>query len=128
MTQSIGGSTTYTVTVPSLIDDADIVEALTIYHYGSTTIPANSGAVSAGVAGYLKTIQNDTNGRIPNNVATAKGDVLVGVAADQVEVLALPANDGLEYVLVADHGGAKGVTWVTSSKEEERIAHIMGVF
>ena len=130
MTQSIGNNVTYEVIVPSLVDNADIVDALKIYHYGSTVVPTTTGGLVGGIATYLYNIQNDVNGKVPKSVASAKGDILVATANDQFEVLSRVTTGGLEYVLAIDDDAlnSKGVKWVTSSKEEERIAHIMGVF
>jgi hypothetical protein len=51
------GDGPFNVSVPALTADADIQQALRVYHYGSTQPPANLGAVAAkSVAGYFKSI------------------------------------------------------------------------
>lgn len=59
---SIGSAQTFKTNVPALSDPADIQSALKIYHYGSTTIPANYAAIVSdvnleiGIAGHLKNL------------------------------------------------------------------------
>lgn len=49
----------YAAKIPSYTDSADIKEAIKIYHYGTSTIPANEGAIDPlSVAGYLKALDN----------------------------------------------------------------------
>jgi hypothetical protein len=56
------GSGQYNTQIPGYSDAADIQAALRLYHYGSDTIPANSGEILASsVAGYLKSLQDDIN-------------------------------------------------------------------
>jgi hypothetical protein len=49
--------------IPDFSDNADIQEALRMYHYGAvggtTIIPTTSAEVSGGIAGYLKNISED---------------------------------------------------------------------
>jgi hypothetical protein len=57
---TVGGTGQYNTKIPSYADPADIQAALRLYHYGSDTIPANSGDILASsVAGYLKALQAD---------------------------------------------------------------------
>lgn len=50
----------FNTNIPLLSEDADIQEALRVYHYGSTTIPSSNASISANsVAGHLKAIRND---------------------------------------------------------------------
>jgi hypothetical protein len=54
------GSGQYNTQIPGYSDTADIQAALRLYHYGSDTIPANSGEILASsIAGYLKSLQQD---------------------------------------------------------------------
>jgi hypothetical protein len=54
-----GGSGPYNTSIPGLADNADIQEALRIYHYGSKTPPADLASVtSKSVAGHLNTLSN----------------------------------------------------------------------
>ena len=54
-----GGTGPYNTSIPGLADNADIQEALRIYHYGSKTPPANLASVtSKSVAGHLNTLSN----------------------------------------------------------------------
>lgn len=57
---TVDGTGQYNTKIPSYSDTADIQAALRLYHYGSDTIPANSGDILASsVAGYLKALQAD---------------------------------------------------------------------
>ena len=61
--ENIDGTTSgagpYNTSIPGLADNADIQEALRIYHYGSKTPPANlSSVTSKSVAGHLNTLSN----------------------------------------------------------------------
>lgn len=57
-----GGTGQYNTKIPSYADPADIQAALRLYHYGSDTIPANSGDILANsIAGYLKALQANIN-------------------------------------------------------------------
>ena len=54
---TLDGSGPYNTPMPALIDNANIQEALRIYHYGSKIPPTNMNAVvSSSVAGHLKTM------------------------------------------------------------------------
>jgi hypothetical protein len=53
--ESIGS--VYPTQIPGYDDAADIQAALKLYHYGSSTVPANEGALVANsVAGHLKSL------------------------------------------------------------------------
>ncbi len=57
MAENIGS--VYPTKIPEYADDADIQEALKLYHYGSIVPPANIGAVEPNsVAGHLKAIDD----------------------------------------------------------------------
>jgi hypothetical protein len=52
-----GGLSPYNTSIPSLAENADIQEALRLYHYGTKTPPADpANPSSTSVAGYIKTI------------------------------------------------------------------------
>lgn len=52
-------SAPYAAKIPSYEDAADIKEALKLYHYGSSTIPANEASIDPlSVAGHLKSLDN----------------------------------------------------------------------
>jgi hypothetical protein len=54
-----GGTGPFNTSIPGLSDNADIQEALRIYHYGSKTPPSNlAGVTSKSVAGYFKSISD----------------------------------------------------------------------
>jgi hypothetical protein len=56
---TLSGDGPFNTAIPGLSDDADIQEALRIYHYGSTQPPANLAGVAAkSVAGHLKSISD----------------------------------------------------------------------
>jgi hypothetical protein len=56
MTTTIGASTPYVLTVPELTETADIQVALKLLSYGTSSDPANDGAIlSNSLVGYLKT-------------------------------------------------------------------------
>ena len=54
-----GGSTPYNTSIPELADDADIQEALRIYHYGAKTPPTSGNAPSEkSIAGHFGAMSN----------------------------------------------------------------------
>jgi hypothetical protein len=54
-----GGTGPFNTSIPGLSDNADIQEALRIYHYGTKTPPSNlAGVTSKSVAGHLKSISD----------------------------------------------------------------------
>jgi len=56
---TIGGDGPFNTSIPGLADNADIQEALRIYHYGTKTPPSNlTGVTSKSVAGHLKSISD----------------------------------------------------------------------
>lgn len=57
MAENIGS--VYPTKIPEYADDADIQEALRLYHYGSVVPPANEGVVEPNsVAGHLKAVND----------------------------------------------------------------------
>jgi len=59
------------------------------------------------------------------NAVSAKGDILVGNSATDLDSLSVGQNG---YVLTADSTATLGVAWAPSDIEEEKIATIMGVY
>jgi hypothetical protein len=54
---TLSGNGPFNTSIPGLADNADIQEALRVYHYGTKTPPASINDVTAkSVAGYLKSI------------------------------------------------------------------------
>lgn len=144
--QDIGPSDTYITKIPELGDNADIRDALKMYHYGSTVVPVDLDAIESGIAYHLKTINGNVTKKVESPAYPAesgdpsyKGAIAIAVdqsrkinGVDYYESAFLQRVDtnGLEYVLVIDNDeeNSSGLKWTTSSKEEERIMHIMGVF
>jgi hypothetical protein len=67
MAENIDGTTSgsgpYNTSIPELVDNANIQEALRIYHYGSLIPPENIEAVlPSSVAGHLKTMSTRVTG------------------------------------------------------------------
>lgn len=121
MTQNIngGGSRTYNLTIPALSDNADIVTALKLYHYGSDI---DSDPVSANsMAGYLATKMNLTD-------INAKGDILVGTANDTVATVSFPGGVTNDYMLVTDLSTPSGVKWDQTNRQEATISYVMGLY
>ena len=59
--ESIGS--VYPTQIPGYDDAADIQAALKLYHYGSTTVPTNEGALVANsVAGHIKALDTRLDG------------------------------------------------------------------
>ena len=114
-----GNSTfrSYDTLIPSLSDNADIVSALKIYHYGSDV---DSAVVSpASIAGYLAKTVDKT-------LVNAKGDLLVGSANDTLVRVAPPA--GNDYILVSKSSETAGVQWVQTNYKEDQISYVMGLY
>jgi hypothetical protein len=56
---TVGGNGPFNTSIPGLSDNADIQEALRVYHYGSKTPPANlAGVTSKSIAGHFKAISD----------------------------------------------------------------------
>lgn len=47
------GTSAYPITIPDYDEPADIQAAFKLLHYGSTTIPSNTGAITGGIAKHL---------------------------------------------------------------------------
>ena len=112
-----GGSRGYNTTIPSLSDNADIVSALKIYHYGSDN---DAGIVStASIAGYLGDKADVT-------LIDAKGDFLVGSANNTLVRVAPPG--GNDYILKTNTSTTSGVEWVQTNYQEDQISYVMGLY
>jgi hypothetical protein len=112
-----GGSRGYNTLIPSLSDNADIVSALKIYHYGSDV---DTEAVSgSSIAGYLAKTVDKT-------LVNAKGDFLVGSADNTLVRVAPPA--GNDYILVSKSSETAGVQWVQTNYQEDQISYVMGLY
>jgi hypothetical protein len=116
--------------MPDLTDNADIQEALRVYHYGAptgtnpttqydptNTNPANLKQPSIAYALYslqsqITTLQGVSG--VPGSAYNAKGAILVGTGVSSYSALPLPsqssANDGL--VLTINYtGNSTGLSW-----------------
>jgi hypothetical protein len=101
MPQDIG-NTYYITKIPELADNADIRDALRLYHYGQTTEPATLTS-SNGIAFYLSQLQSAVDGKINLSEVSGRGDLLVGDGSASVESEAmLVENPEFEYVLSRD--------------------------
>ena len=112
MTESIGSL--YNTQIPSYSENADIQEALRLYHYGSTDYnTANTNTanlVSPSIAYTLNSLQTQISAISPVDVSIidAKGDLLVGSANNTVDNLTVGSNN---YVLTADSTQTLGINW-----------------
>jgi hypothetical protein len=105
------------VQIPQLSENADIQEALKIYHYGTKNnlepVAANS------IARYLENKINAT-------LIDSKGDILVGSADNVAGKLAIaPGND---YSLVTDSAQPLGLKWQQTDYQENHLKYIMGYY
>lgn len=122
MTQSIkgSGSRPYDTTIPALSDNADIVTALKLYHYGSDDDAA--AVVDPSIAHWLGTKMNVTD-------VDAKGDILVGTGDNAVAKVSFPGGVTSGYYLVTDTSvTSTGVKWEQPEARSNEIYLIMGVF
>jgi hypothetical protein len=100
--------------IPAYEDDADIKAALRLYHYGQTSVPANSGEVPAeSIAGYLLQIESDiadltASSGIQASIVDVKGDMIVAKSNNVVDNFSVGNNN---EVLVADSTTTFGMTW-----------------
>lgn len=110
MAESIGSI--YDTKIPSLGDPADIQAAFKLYHYGSTTVPANPSALeTTSIAYYLNNLQSQINGfqsGILPSIWTAKGDLISASSSGNPEKISVGSNN---FVLTADSGTSTGLVW-----------------
>ena len=57
MSENISSNNIYQSQIPSLTDAADIQDAFKLYHFGTTTEPANAGLLTEGIAKHLYDLQ-----------------------------------------------------------------------
>lgn len=124
MASTIGSE--FPTKIPELSDDADIREAFYLYHYGS--FAGDQDIQNESIASYLGGLREDVDTKIPLATLNAKGDILVATADNTAAVLPTVPTNGFEYVLSIDTTTQTGLRWVMSAKDEERVAHIMGVY
>jgi hypothetical protein len=133
----------YSTKIPGYADNADIQAALRAYHYGSysfdtsETVAAN--LINPSIAYTLNNLQGqitglDPSGSVSKSVIDAKGDLLVGTAADTVGKLTVGTNG---YFLKADSSTATGLTWsavdlssyaTIATENDNTIMNIMGAY
>jgi len=102
--------------MPAMSDAADIQIALRNYHYGQDTALATGTPPTAGIAFYLKEIESDIADLVTadatvvsKTIIDAKGDLIVGSAADTVVRLAVGSPG---YLLSTNTGTATGLEWI----------------
>jgi hypothetical protein len=102
--------------MPELTDPADIQVALRNYHYGQNEVLAPGADATAGIAYYLKEIQEDIADLVTadatvvsKTIIDAKGDLIAGSAADTVVRLAVGSPG---YLLSTNTGTASGLEWI----------------
>ena len=116
---TIGSTGNYPYTLakmPELTDPADIQVALRNYHYGQNgALTANTNP-TAGIAFYLKEIEDDIAALVTadatvvsKTIVDAQGDLIVGTAADTVGRLAVGSPG---YILSTNTGTATGLEWI----------------
>ena len=116
---SIGSTGNYPYTLakmPELTDPADIQVALRNYHYGQNGALTASTNPTAGIAFYLKEIEDDIAALVTadatvvsKTIVDAQGDLIVGTAADTVGRLAVGSPG---YILSTNTGTATGLEWI----------------
>lgn len=101
---TLDGSGVYNTKIPGYDDAADIQQALRLYHYGTSTIPANLSEVAqASIAGHLKAIQTEL---------------------DALEALGY----GAAYQTTAPTGVSDGYIWVDSDSDPVNIASAVAFY
>lgn len=107
----------YPTEIPGYADSADIQAAFRLYHYGSSAYDVENTdvaqLVNPSIAYTLNNLQDqitglDPAGSVSKSVIDAKGDLLIGSAADSVSRLAVGSNN---HVLMADSTQTLGVKW-----------------
>ena len=111
------GNHPYTLAkMPELTDPADIQVALRNYHYGQNGALTPSTNPTAGIAFYLKEIEDDIAALVTadatvvsKTIVDAKGDLIVGSAPDTVVKL-IAGTAG--YILATDINETSGLKWI----------------
>lgn len=107
----------YPTEIPGYADSADIQAAFRLYHYGSLVYdPENEDPgdlVNPSIAYTLNDLQTqitnlDPSGSVSKSIIDAKGDLIVGLSADNPSRLAIGSNN---FVLTADSSQTLGVRW-----------------
>jgi len=116
---SIGSTGNYPYTLakmPELTDPADIQVALRNYHYGQNGALTPGTNPTAGIAFYLKEIEDDiaalvtADGTVVSKtIVDAQGDLIVGSAADTVVKLTAGSPG---YILSTDTAETSGLKWI----------------
>ncbi len=116
---SIGSTGNYPYTLakmPELTDAADIQVALRNYHYGQNGALTAGTNPTAGIAFYLKEIEDDIAALVTadttvvsKTIVDAKGDLIVGSAADTVVKLTAGSAG---YILSTDTAETSGLKWI----------------
>lgn len=98
------GTGVYNTKIPGYDDAADIQQALRLYHYGSSTIPADLSEVAqASIAGHLKNIQTEL---------------------DALEALGY----GAAYTAEPPSGVSDGYIWVDSDSDPVNITSTVAIY
>jgi hypothetical protein len=110
MTTSIGSATSYTLTVPSLTETADIQVALKLLSYGTSSDPAdNAGISSNSIIGYVKsaadakadkTIAPVTVTATTHTIASTTNFLIFNTTATCTVTLPTPANNSGRVLFV----------------------------
>jgi hypothetical protein len=107
----------YPTEIPGYADSADIQAAFRLYHYGSLAYdPENEepgDLVNPSIAYTLNDLQTqitnlDPSGSVSKSIIDAKGDLIVGLSADNPSKLSVGSNN---FVLTADNSQTLGVKW-----------------
>ena len=101
-TNPTGSDAMNSVTVPHATQHADLNDAVEALE---AKVGVNSSAVATSLEYRVTTLEN---AEIPDTIIDAKGDLIVGSAADTATRLAVGTND---YVLTADSAEATGLKW-----------------
>jgi len=123
--------TLYPTEIPGYADSADIQAAFRLYHYGSSSYDIENSntaeLISPSIAYTLNDLQSqitglDPAGSVSKSTIDAKGDLILGSAADTVSRLAVGSNN---FVLTADSSQTLGVKWAALSAASTSSAGIV---
>jgi len=107
----------YPTEIPGYADSADIQAAFKLYHYGSLAYdPENEDPaelINPSIAYTLNDLQDqitnlDPSGSVSKAIIDAKGDLIVGLSADNPSKLSVGSNN---FVLMADSSQTLGIKW-----------------